>query len=172
MWPRPDRGIGRREAARASTDVHNRGAILVTRPGWRVRTAVSATSNRVYERIRATVWDADEGDDLDEAIARLPPDELAVYATRALEDELAEGGWSLIFGNDRQNLLAPAIEGYERMGLARHAALARAVVEAGDGLPVDDLLALDERFARLRGAEAARARFIKAQGLDREPRER
>jgi hypothetical protein len=129
---------------------------------------VSTASNRVYERIRATVWDPDEGDDIDDAIARLGPDERAVYATRALEDELAEGGWSLIFGNDRDNLLEPAIEGYERMGLRRHAALVRSVLEAGhDGVPEEDMEALDERFARLRGAEAARTRFIKAQSLDR-----
>lgn len=129
---------------------------------------MSIKSNRVYERIRATVWDADEGDDVDEAIARLAPDERAIYATRALEDELTEGGWSLIFGNDRDNLIEPAIEGYERMGLRRHAALVRSVLEAGvDGIPESEMEALDERFARLRGAEAARARFIKAQGLDR-----
>jgi hypothetical protein len=129
---------------------------------------VSTTSNRVYQRIRATVWDVDEGDDIDEAILRLSADERAVYATRALEDELAEGGWSLIFGNDRDNLLEPAIEGYERMGLRRHAALVRSVVDAGhDGIPESEMEALDERFARLRGAEAARGRFIKAQRLDR-----
>lgn len=129
---------------------------------------MSTTSNRVYRRIRATVWDVDEGDDVDEAIARLSADELVVYVTRALEDELAEGGWSLIFGNDRDNLLEPAVEGYDRMGLRRHAALVRSVLEAGhDGIPEDDMEALDERFARLPGAEAARTRFIKAQGLDR-----
>ena len=129
---------------------------------------MSSASNRVYERIRATVWDVDEGDDIDEAIARLAPDARAIYATRALEDELAEGGWSLIFGNDRDNLLDPAIEGYERMGLRRHAALVRSVLEAGhDGIPEEDMETLDERFGRLRGAEAARARFIRAQGLDR-----
>ena len=127
---------------------------------------MSTTSNRVYQRIRDSVWDAEEGDDLDEAIARLSADERVVYATRALEDELAEGGWSLIFGNDRDNLLEPAIEGYERMGLRRHAALVRSVLEAGhDGIPDEELEALDERFARLRGAEAARARFINAEAL-------
>lgn len=129
---------------------------------------MSTRSNRVYQRIRATVWDIDEGDDIDEAITRLSADERAVYATRALEDELAEGGWSLIFGNDRDNLIEPAIEGYERMGLRRHAELVRSVLEAGiDGIPEAEMEALDERFARLRGAEAARARFIEAQGLDR-----
>jgi len=129
---------------------------------------VSTTSNRVYQRIRATVWDLDEGDDIDEAITRLSADERAVYATRALEDELAEGGWSLIFGNDRDNLIEPAIEGYERMGLRRHAELVRSVLEAGiGGIAEAEMEALDERFARLRGAEAARARFIEAQGLDR-----
>ena len=129
---------------------------------------MSIESNRVYERIRATVWEADEADDIDEAIARLPPDDRAIYTTRALEDELTEGGWSLIFGNDRDNLIEPAIEGYERMGLRRHAELVRSVLEAGiDGIPEAEMEALDERFARLRGAEAARARFIKAQGLDR-----
>lgn len=129
---------------------------------------MSTTSNRVYQRIRAAVWDTEEGDDIDEAIARLSADERAVYATHALEDELAEGGWSLIFGNDRDNLLEPAIEGYERMGLRRHATLVRAVLAAGhDGIPEEDMETLDERFARLPGAEAARARFIKAHGLDR-----
>jgi len=129
---------------------------------------VSTTSNRVYQRIRATVWDIDEGDDIDEAITRLSADERAVYATRALEDELAEGGWSLIFGNDRDNLIEPAIEGYERMGLRRHAELVRSVLEAGiGGIAEAEMEALDERFARLRGAEAARARFIQGQGLDR-----
>jgi len=129
---------------------------------------VSTRSNRVYQRIRATVWDIDEGDDIDEAITRLSADERAVYATRALEDELAEGGWSLIFGNDRDNLIEPAIEGYERMGLRRHAELVRSVLESGiGGIPEAEMEALDERFARLRGAEAARARFIEAQGLDR-----
>ncbi|HYO42501.1 MAG TPA: DUF4375 domain-containing protein [Candidatus Limnocylindrales bacterium] len=128
---------------------------------------MSTTSNRVYQRIRDSVWDVEEGDDIDAAIARLSADERVVYATRALEDELAEGGWSLIFGNDRDNLLEPAIEGYERMGLRRHAALVRSVLEAGhDGIPDEDMETLDERFSRLRGAEAARARFIKAQGLD------
>jgi hypothetical protein len=54
------------------------------------------------------------------------------------------------------------------MGLARYAALVRLVAESEhDGLPDDALIALDWRFARLRGADAARARFIDERGLDR-----
>ncbi len=46
-----------------------------------------------------------DGDDVvdPEAIAALPAVEQAVYATRALEDELADGGWYLIFANEDED---------------------------------------------------------------------
>ncbi len=117
----------------------------------------------VYERIRARVWDADDGDDDDAALRRLSREERAIYATRELEDELVEGGWSFVFANADDALIEPALEGYELLGLRRYAALLRAVRRDGysDLAPLSAGELLDERFERLSGADRARARLIR-----------
>jgi hypothetical protein len=117
----------------------------------------------VYERIRAQVWDADDGDDDDAALRRLTREERAIYATMELEDELAEGGWSFVFANADDGLIEPAIDGYELLGLRRYAALLRAVRRDGytDLGPESAGERFDARFERLSGADRARARLIR-----------
>jgi hypothetical protein len=121
----------------------------------------------VYERIRARVWDADDGDDDDDALGGLTLEERAIYATRELEDELAEGGWSFVFANADDGLIEPAIEGYELLGLRRYAALLRAVRRVGysDTGPESEGERFDARFERLSGADRARARLIRRRAL-------
>jgi hypothetical protein len=105
------------------------------------------------------VWDAVEGDDDDDALGRLPPLDRAVYVTRELEEELADGGWYLVFANEDDNLIPHAIEAYELLGLPEYAAHLRNVVDSGfgDSSSEDEGDLLDRQFAALSGAEAARA---------------
>lgn len=120
---------------------------------------------RLYEQALARVWDSDEGDDNDDAVARLTPLERAVYVTRELEQELADGGWYLVFANEDEDLIPVAIEAYEFLGLPAYAAHLRSVIDSGfgDASNEDDGDSLDRAFASLGGAEEARARAI-AQG--------
>jgi hypothetical protein len=119
---------------------------------------------RVYEQALARVWDADEGDDNDDAVARLTPLERAIYVTRELEQELADGGWYLVFANENEELIPVAIDAYEFLGLGGYAAHLRSVVDSGfgDASNEDDGDAHDRAFAGLTGAEEARARAIAA----------
>ncbi len=119
---------------------------------------------RAYAGVRERVWDADEGDDDDDAVARLTPLERAIYVTRELEEELSDGGWYLVFANEDDYLIPHAIEAYELLGLSAYAAHLRAVVASGfgDGSSEDDTDALDREFAALSGAEAARAEALAA----------
>ena len=118
---------------------------------------------QVYERIRSRVWDVDDGDDDAAAFGRLTREERAIYATKELEEELAEGGWSFVFANADDESIEPALEGYELLGLPRYAALLRAVRREGytDEAPESDCERLDHRFERLSGADRARARLIR-----------
>ena len=121
---------------------------------------------RAYARVRERVWDADEGDDNDDVLARLEPLDRAVYVTRELEEELAEGGWYLVFANEDDGLIPHAIRGYELLGLPAYAAHLRDVVDSGfgDESSEDEGDRLDTVYAALTGAEAARARAILAAG--------
>jgi Domain of unknown function (DUF4375) len=121
---------------------------------------------RAYEQARARVWDADEGDDNDDAIARLTPLERAIYVTRELEQELADGGWYLVFANEDEDLIPQAIEAYEYLGLSAYAAHLREVLDTGfgDASSEDESDGLDRQYAALDGAEAARAHAIAAAG--------
>ncbi len=91
----------------------------------------SGIVQREYERIRARVWDEDDGDDLDDALRLLSPMERAVYVTRQLEAELADGGWFLVFANDEELLVKLALEAYGLLGLPRYVAHLREVIEFG-----------------------------------------
>ncbi|HEY4754327.1 MAG TPA: DUF4375 domain-containing protein [Candidatus Limnocylindrales bacterium] len=117
---------------------------------------------RVYVNARERVWDADEGDDNDDAMARLAPLERAVYVTREIEEELADGGWYLVFANEDDYLIDDAIRAYELLGLPRYATHLREVRASGfgDDSTEEEGDRLDRRFARLSGAEAARARAV------------
>ena len=115
-----------------------------------------------YARVRALVWDSEEGDDDDAALARLTPLDRALYVTRELEQELADGGWYLVFANEDEGLIPHAIEAYELLGLPAYAAHLREVLDSGfgDASTEDESDALDRAFAALSGAEAARVRAI------------
>lgn len=120
------------------------------------------TVQRVYAEVRERVWDADEGDDNDDAYARLSPLDRAIYVTRELEEELADGGWYLVFANEDEYLIPWAIEAYELLGLSDHAQHMRAVLESGfgDGSTEDDSDRLDQLYLQLPSAEPARAKAI------------
>jgi hypothetical protein len=122
---------------------------------------------RVYERTANRILDS-EGTDDPAAIASLSEAERAVYVTRALEDELDDGGWYLVFANSNDHRIDPAIEAYELLGLPRYAELLRAVRTVGldDDSPDGLSERLDSRYGRLTGAEQARARLIRSMGLD------
>ena len=78
---------------------------------------MDVTVQAEYARIRELVWDRDAGDDNDEVLVSLTPLDRAVYVTRELEEELADGGWYLVFANEDDYLIAPAITAYELLGL-------------------------------------------------------
>ena len=115
-----------------------------------------------YARVRALVWDSEEGDDDDAALARLTPLDRALYVTRELEQELADGGWYLVFANEDEGLIPHAIEAYELLGLPAYAAHLREVLDSGfgDASTEDESDGFDRAFAGLSGAEAARVRAI------------
>lgn len=117
---------------------------------------------RAYQALRARVWDADDGDDDEAHLRALSPTERAIYVTRELEDELADGGWYLVFANEDDALIEPAIEGYELLGCPAYAAHLREVRASGYGDDSDDDAGerLDDLFATLDGSEAARRRAI------------
>ena len=131
-----------------------------------VSMAASGIVQREYERLRARVWDEDDGDDLDEALGLLSPTERAIYVTRELEAELAEGGWYLVFANGDELLVELAVEAYGLLGLPRYVAHLREVIDSGFGEDSSDGDGerLDERYARLRGAEPARKRLLEGHG--------
>ncbi|HYM83931.1 MAG TPA: hypothetical protein VEY67_07265 [Candidatus Dormibacteraeota bacterium] len=74
-----------------------------------------------------------------------------------------------MFANADEELIGPAIEGYELLGLPRYAALLRAVRRSGypDSSPDDLGERFDERFERLSGSDRARARLIRRMGDSR-----
>lgn len=119
-----------------------------------------------YARVRERVWDADEGDDNDDALAALSPLERALYVTRQLEEELADGGWYLVFANEDEGLIPYGVEAYELLGLPAYAAHLRRVLDSGfgDASAEDDGDELDLEFAALSGAEDARARAVTMAG--------
>jgi hypothetical protein len=128
----------------------------------------SSLVRAVFERIRARVLSGD-GDDVvgPEVVAALPPLERAVYTTRALEDELADGGWYLIFANEDEDLVTPALAGYGLLGLPAYADHLREVLAAGYGDESSEAEGerLDDAFAALSGSEEARAAAIREAGL-------
>lgn len=128
---------------------------------------MDAAVQRVYVAVRERVWDAVEGDNDEALLDRLTPLERAVYVTRELEEELADGGWYLVFANENAGQIAPAIKGYELLGLTAYADHLRDVLESGysDASPEDEGDRLDTAFAQLAGAEEARGRAVKAAGL-------
>jgi len=135
------------------------------------RDEADETVQQAYARVRERVWDADEGDDDDDALARLTPLERALYVTRELEEELADGGWYLVFANEDDYLIPHAVEAYELLGLPEYAKHFREVQDSafGDESSEDESDRLDRAYAALSGAEAARVREIAAGQQTTEP---
>ena len=135
------------------------------------RDEADETVQQAYARVRERVWDADEGDDDDDALARLTPLERALYVTRELEEELADGGWYLVFANEDDYLIPHAVEAYELLGLPEYAKHFREVQDSafGDESSEDESDRLDRAYAALSGAEAARVRAIAAGQQTTEP---
>jgi len=123
---------------------------------------VDETVQREYARVRERVWDADEGDDDEVALALLTPLERALYVTRELEEELADGGWYLVFANEDDRKIPYAVEAYEFLGLPEYARHFREVLDSGfgDESSEDESDRVDREYAALSGAEAARARAV------------
>jgi hypothetical protein len=123
----------------------------------------------IYRRIEARVrfTDADDSWNYQRAMRRLTRPERAIWTTWFLERELADGGWYLVFADEREYLLKPAIRAYELIGLPAYAAHVRDVITGGYGDYSSDAESerLDEAFAALSGADEARATFMVAEGL-------
>lgn len=117
---------------------------------------------REYRALRDRVWDTDGGDDDEGSLAALSPLERAVYVTRELEDELADGGWYLVFANEDDGLIEAAIAGYELLGCPAYAAHLREVRSSGygDESSDDEGERLDARYLDLTGSEDARRRAV------------
>jgi hypothetical protein len=91
--------------------------------------------------------------DFDEYLASVRPGARALYATKLLEDEVLNGGFSQYFWNTRANSIDDAIDGFDFLELPEHAALAEEALSIFDGEA--------ERFFELRrrGDIAAYADF-------------
>jgi hypothetical protein len=127
---------------------------------------VRAAIERLRRRVLVTDDDEDPGEGT-EALDALTPDERALLVTSELEAALADGGWYLVFADNEESLLEPAIEGYERLGLPAYAAHLREVVASGfgDASPEAEGERLDEAFAELSGSTAAREALASRLGL-------
>jgi hypothetical protein len=131
------------------------------------RDVVAAFYERLAERLRESS-DDDGDDEVDAAaIGALTPAERAIYLTCALEEELEDGGWYLVFADEREDLIGPAIDAYEHLGLPAYASHLRLVLAAGygDESSDDESERLDEAWALLTGADAARKRLIERERL-------
>ncbi len=117
-----------------------------------------------YERIRERAWDREEGDDNHAVLDSLTPLDRAVYVTRGLEEELADGGWYLVFANENDDLIVPAMDAYVLLGLPAYARHLADVIASGygDDSSEDEGDRLDEAYRALSGAEAARRAAIDA----------
>jgi hypothetical protein len=62
-------------------------------------------------------------------LGRLPPAFSAIYATRLVEDEVANGGFNQLFFNRMMTLLERATTGYRTMGAPEHERIANAAIE-------------------------------------------
>jgi hypothetical protein len=107
-----------------------------------------------FQSVHARVW-TDGSEDL----SGLSPLESAIYATRVLEDDIDNGGHYQAFGNGTDQLIEPAIEGYEHLGLPAYAAHFRHVRAIGfhEHSPEEVGESLDDAYFRLSGSEEARA---------------
>ena len=75
-------------------------------------------------------WKADEdGVTEDALLERLPAAVSAVYATRLVEDEVANGGFNQLFFNRMRNLLERAAVDYRTIGAPEHGRIANAAIE-------------------------------------------
>jgi hypothetical protein len=105
-------------------------------------------NRRIYHELSPAVVESIEDDDLEQAIVdyvawkaeadgvaddalleRLPPAITAVYATRLVEDEVANGGFNQLFFNRMRNLLERAVVGYRAIGAPEHERIASAAIE-------------------------------------------
>lgn len=101
-----------------------------------------------------------------EILVRLPAGYLDLYATRLLEEELAEGGVAQVLGGTNRRFLGDAVAAYARFGADGHARLlrrAQRMLRHGHGIGIwkddEDLIEqppdsasrdLDRRLAALR----------------------
>jgi len=75
-------------------------------------------------------WKADaDGVTEDALLERLPPAVSAVYATRLVEDEVANGGFNQLFFNRMRNLLERAAEGYRTLEAIEHEGIVKTAIE-------------------------------------------
>jgi hypothetical protein len=75
-------------------------------------------------------WKADaDGVTEGALLERLPPAVSAVYATRLVENEVANGGFNQLFFNRMRNLLERAVVGYRTIGAPEHEQIANAAIE-------------------------------------------
>ena len=110
----------------------------------------------VVERLRGEVGDAAG------APVTWTADERAIYATRAVETALEEGGPEGL-RDDARTWLPEAIEGYRRFGLAEHAKVTARIAAAIDGpLDEDEVNDLMEDWFNCPNADEARAAWIAA----------
>jgi hypothetical protein len=87
-----------------------------------------------------------------------------LVATRAVEGQVDNGGWAAVFYNEVDGLLEPAIAGYRRLGLDRHAALAERISQHGFKAGDNDAIweKFDDEWFALPSAELARAEYIES----------
>lgn len=110
----------------------------------------------VVDRLRAEVGDAAG------APSTWTADERAIYATRAVETALEEGGPEGL-RDDAGAWLPEAIEAYRRLGLDEHARVASRLAAAIDGpLDEDEVNDLMEDWLNIENADRVRAAWIRA----------
>lgn len=129
-------------------------------------THLRAAIERLRRGILVTDDDEDPGEGI-EALDALGPDERALVVTSELEAALADGGWYLVFADNRESLLRPAIDGYVLLGLHDYAAHLREVLASGfgDASAEAEGERLDEAFAALSGSARAREALARRLGL-------
>jgi hypothetical protein len=110
----------------------------------------------VVERLRPEIGDAAGAPESWTASER------AIYATRAVETALEEGGPEGL-RDEARDWLPEAIEAYRRFGLGEHAKMTSRIAAAIDGpLEEDEVNDLMEDWLNVENADRARAAWIRA----------
>ena len=125
---------------------------------------VEPVFQQVVERVR-NVFDPD-------VLARYSAPIRMLIATRLIDGQVDNGGWSAVFYNEALGLLPEAIQGYRLLGLGEHAALAERIQAHGWTQPTDNRPddpawgTFDAEWLALDDVEAARARYIRGHPAD------